>query len=149
VPELMEELEDSIRLQFPETELAITYQTPQRHDWSLLELESDAMLQPALLNLVQNGIKSNAHTNARHLNIEVGVDDGKLTLAIRDFGRGITEHQESLGLKLVASENGLGMAMLLSNTTFERLGGALKLLNHPQQGAVAHVVLPVQSAADH
>ena len=39
------------------------------------------------------------------------------------------------------SDHGMGLAVLLSNVTFERLNGSLTLYNHPQCGAIAKVKL--------
>jgi two-component system sensor histidine kinase RegB len=41
------------------------------------------------------------------------------------------------------SEQGMGLAVLLSNVTFERLNGSLTLFNHKEGGAVAKVKLAI------
>ena len=146
VDDLLGLIKDSVNLQFPEChfELILPNNTDNPDD-SLIagQLESDAMLLPALLNLIQNGIKSNQLNRTNKLTLSVFARDKILDLEIRDFGLGIKQHQDILGEKLVKSDSGLGMAILLSNSTFERLGGSLKLSNHPTQGAIAHVTLPL------
>jgi len=143
VVELLEDLQDTATLQFPQTQFNVEYSNQSQVDYHAAQINADAMLQPALLNLIQNGIKSNALTHSNVIAVVVNISNGMLKLAIRDFGIGIKPTQNYLGEKLIASESGLGMAMLLSNITFERLGGRMSLVNHPEQGAIAHVELPV------
>jgi two-component system sensor histidine kinase RegB len=114
----------------------------------LAEIESDPMLLPALLNLVQNGIRANTENQQNSLALTIYCQGNILHITLRDFGTGISSElnknlQHSLGEKLVKSESGFGMAVLLSNSTFSRLGGSLKLSNHPEKGCVAHVTLPL------
>ncbi len=142
VNELVDEITDAVALQFVQTKLEVNLKTSEQD--MQLELVSDAMLLPALLNLVQNGIKSNLKTGADKLTMLVKVENAKLFLEIRDFGSGLNPNSGRLGEQLVKSDSGLGMAMLLSNTTLERLGGDLRLVNHQEQGAIAHVSLPLK-----
>ena len=100
------------------------------------------MLLPALLNLVQNAVKANEDNNNQDIELNAYIDANELNIKLRDFGHGISTKQISLGQQLVKSETGLGMAVLLSNSSLERLGGSLKLYNHTKQGAIAHVSLP-------
>jgi len=141
--QLFEDLIDSVSLQYPQTQFTVRFSDDTNIDYRFIMIHSDAMLQPALLNLIQNGIHSNAIVGERAIAVEVVAKKSKLFINIRDFGAGLVVQSQPLGEQLVASENGLGMAMLLSNTTFERLNGSLTLIDHHQQGAVAQVVLPI------
>jgi len=143
VMSLINQIRESVTLQFPSVSIDFAYAKQLEPSLHAAQIESDAMLLPAILNLVQNGIKSNNKVGETQLIVGVGFKDKHLKLAIRDFGVGLHQHQELLGERLVKSDSGLGMAMLLSNSTFERLGGHLKLVNHEQQGAIAHVTLPI------
>jgi len=105
-------------------------------------IQGDAMLLPALLNLIQNSVKASEQGRAQQVILSATCQNNSLVLSLRDFGSGIKQ-PDSLGAKLVQSDTGLGMAVLLSNSTFERLGGSLTLSNHPQQGAIACVRLPI------
>ena len=49
----------------------------------------------------------------------------------------------ALGGQLMPSKSGMGMAVLLSNVTLERLDGSLTLCNHQQLGAIATVSLKI------
>ena len=109
---------------------------------------SDAMLLPALLNLVQNAIRANEENQQQRIILTVSRVNNTLSLQLRDFGSGIEANMNQaqravLGEKMVLSESGLGMAVFLSNSTFQRLGGKLKLINHSAQGCIAVVTLPL------
>jgi len=136
---------DTVQLHFPTHPIEVN-----KPETIIAEVDSDPMLLPALLNLVQNGIRANSENQQNKLVLEAYCQENILHIKLRDFGVGIYSGlnknlQNSLGEKLVKSESGLGMAVLLSNSTFSRLGGSLKLSNHPEQGSVAHVTLPLKN----
>jgi len=135
---------DLVQLNFPNQQIEIT-----KPSTIVAEIESDPMLLPALLNLVQNGIRANNENQQKKLTLALYCQDNNIHLNLRDFGVGIYSAmdkslQSSLGERLMKSESGLGMAVLLSNSTFSRLGGSLQLSNHPEQGTIAHVILPLK-----
>ena len=143
VGELLSQLNDSIHLNFPEQK--IEYIKKIEID---ARINSDAMLIPALLNLVQNAIRANKENKENKLTLTICRCKQYLHLILRDFGAGISanmskEQQQALGLNIIDSAQGLGVAILLSNTTFSRLQGSLKLLNHPEKGSIAHVKLGI------
>ena len=143
VVELLDELVDQMHFHFPEQTLSII-----QHEEVHAMIESDAMLLPALLNLIQNAIRANQENKEHEITLTVTQINQELSLQIRDFGLGIEANMNQaqravLGEKMVASESGLGMAVFLSNSTFHRLGGKLKLINHSEQGCIALVTLPL------
>ncbi|EAW28969.1 putative sensor histidine kinase [Alteromonadales bacterium TW-7] len=109
-------------------------------------LLSDAMLLPAILNLLQNAATANQKQGKTELELswELDQQDQCIDLLIRDFGDGFTPSQlAELGGQVMPSEQGMGLAVLLSNVTFERLNGSLTLFNHKEGGAVAKVQLAI------
>jgi len=138
IKELIDQLRDCVQLSFPNINLNIILDDVLKQ----YKIEADAMLLPALLNLVQNGVKANEENNNKDIELNAYMHANDLNITLRDFGNGISKKQISLGQQLVKSETGLGMAVLLSNSSLERLGGSLKLYNHAKQGAIAHVILP-------
>lgn len=142
--ELIEQLIDQMHFHFPEQQLTIKQAQEIRGT-----ITSDAMLLPALLNLIQNAIRANLENKESEIILTVSCANNNLVLEIRDFGLGIeasmTQTQRAvLGDKMVSSKSGLGMAVLLSNSTFHRLGGKLQLKNHQESGCIALVSLPIQ-----
>jgi two-component system sensor histidine kinase RegB len=143
VSDLLEQLVDQIHFHFPEQKLNIIQQKPV-----IAMVESDAMLLPALLNLVQNAIRANQDNKQSEIMLTVSCENNALILQFRDFGLGIEASMNKaqravLGEEMVPSKSGLGMAVFLSNSTFHRLGGKLQLMNHIEQGCIALVNLPL------
>ena len=136
---LLKDIKTACNLQYPELEL-VTHITDD--DFNAMLIQSDAMLLPAICNLLQNAVKSNQQSGVNQVELGLTATASHVTINIRDFGGGI-EASRSLGASLVESDKGLGMALMLSNSTFERLNGELVLSNHRELGAVASVKLPL------
>ncbi len=111
-------------------------------------LHSDAMLFPAILNLLQNAVLANQKHAQMQLELSWQQPGAQsIAFVFRDFGAGFSPSQlAELGGQLMPSEQGMGIAVMLSNATFERLNGSLTVYNHPEGGAVAKVTLPLLTA---
>ncbi|MBB1468200.1 sensor histidine kinase [Pseudoalteromonas sp. SG41-5] len=138
---LAQQISDTMLLQYPDQQLNWLNAAPAS------SVTNDAMLLPAILNLLQNAAFANqqAQQQTLELNWQQTLDNPKtVSLVIRDFGKGFSAAQlAELGGQLMPSETGMGLAVMLSNVTFERLQGSLTLFNHPQGGAVAKVQLTI------
>ena len=138
---LAQQISDTMLLQYPDQQLNWLHVAPAS------SVTNDAMLLPAILNLLQNAAFANqqAQQQTLELNWQQTPDNPKtVSLVIRDFGKGFSAAQlAELGGQLMPSETGMGLAVMLSNVTFERLQGSLTLFNHPQGGAVAKVQLTI------
>jgi len=115
IDELLEQLRDCVQLNFPNLNFIIKENFVL--DEGKVKIETDAMFLPALLNLVQNGVKANEENNNQQIDFLIYIHANYLNIELRDYGNGISAKQVSLGQKLVKSETGLGMAILLSNST--------------------------------
>ena len=139
LPELAQQITDTMLLQYPDQQLKWLNDTPN------YSIANDVMLLPAILNLLQNAAFANQQAQQQNLelNWQHSTESPKsVSLIIRDFGKGFSAAQlAELGGQLMPSETGMGLAVMLSNVTFERLQGSLTLFNHPQGGAVAKVQL--------
>ena len=141
VNQLQTQIIDTLLLQYPD----------QHINWLsepiAVTLKSDAMLLPAILNLLQNACIANQKNNQTQLELSWQQDNQhseSIYLLIRDFGSGFSQSQlAELGGQLMPSSQGMGLAVLLSNVTFERLNGSLTLYNHASGGAVAKVKLAI------
>jgi two-component system sensor histidine kinase RegB len=134
---LQKEIADAALLHHPEHTLEWLNEPPN------CTILSDAMLLPAILNLLQNAVLAN---NQQHSHIEARwqFNADSVSLSLRDFGQGLSEQQmAALGGQLMPSQHGMGMAVMLSNVTLERLEGSLTVSNHKEQGAVATITLKV------
>ena len=140
IAQLQTAINDTFVLQYPGQH--IKWSTPSINAILL----SDAMLLPAILNLLQNAAIANQKQGKTELELswELDQQDQCIDLLIRDFGDGFTPSQlAELGGQVMPSEQGMGLAVLLSNVTFERLNGSLTLFNHKEGGAVAKVKLAI------
>lgn len=141
--DLLHNLKIAVNLQHPNVQISIIYGVDtKKSQW----IKTDAMLIPALCHLVQNAVDANLETQSNNVELTLDTKGEFVTLSIRDFGQGIEHSQSNLGGELINSKDGLGMALMLSSSSIERLGGVLILRNHFQQGAIATVKLPLISS---
>ena len=112
----------------------------------------DTTLQQALINVLNNA----ADASAQGLECELAWDAEIWSLKIRDFGEGINpELEEQLGTRIISTKtNGLGVGLVLSQATVNRLGGKVSLYplvlterNNRVQGTLTEIVLPLDKAA--
>ena len=138
---LAQQITDSMLLQYPDQQLYWGNTAPD------CAVTNDAMLLPAILNLLQNAAFANQQAQQHSLELhwqQTNEDPTMISLIIRDFGKGFdTTQLAELGGQLMPSEAGMGLAVMLSNVTLERLQGSLTLFNHPQGGAIAKVQLTI------
>ncbi|WP_350999513.1 HAMP domain-containing sensor histidine kinase [Shewanella sp. TB7-MNA-CIBAN-0143] len=142
VDKLVAILTEQISLLMPEAQLNIAI-APQVESRIVM---TDMSLLPALMALIQNGIQaSEDNQHQTRVDINIGLSQpNQLTMTIRDYGVGIATHVlQTLGSNMVKSPKGMGIAVLLSHTSFERLGGKLYLKPHPECGTEAIVTLPL------
>ncbi|MCF6434279.1 sensor histidine kinase [Pseudoalteromonas sp. MMG022] len=138
IEDILQELNTLIVLQYPEQQLVINN---NHHDAVVL---FDPMLIPALLNIIANAARANDQAGDDKITIHSSVKSQKWYLNIIDNGAGIEPQQLlKLGHEMVQSDHGLGMALLLSNATLERLHGHMTIENNQHRGTTTRVVLPL------
>lgn len=107
-------------------------------------LASDATLEQALINLLNNA----ADASAEHVSITLNQSPYGVQIDIADRGIGLPPEmlnmlgQHSLSTK---GEQGLGIGLLLANATLSRLGGEISFISRDGGGVIARVLLPVYS----
>jgi two-component system sensor histidine kinase RegB len=140
---LFKQIEQHCLLNYPKLE--VDYQQIDELN-AQHQIMIDSSFIPAVLNVINNAVLASKKNNVDKINISHQCKDTQWCITIRDFGQGFSqEHLKLLGNVPLQSEQGLGMAMLLSNASFERLGGELQLSNHREGGAMVHISLPLQS----
>jgi two-component system sensor histidine kinase RegB len=138
---LLNQIKHNIEVNYPEVILDIS----SSHQQDVV-IMADAALMPAILNLINNAIRATKSNNSAALSISSELCDKNWQLIIRDYGKGFTLKKLSeLGVRPVASNQGLGMAVFLSHASLERLGGKLALTNHVDGGAMVTLSLPLHS----
>jgi two-component system, sensor histidine kinase RegB len=135
---------------------AITDQARALHPDASIGLQLDAATEPpwviaeetlrqAITNLIDNAVQASA------LDVEVRADwsTTELQVEVRDDGPGFSPQAlNQLGKQAgttKAHRGALGVGLLLSAATLERLGGRLEFTNEPAGGARARVRVPLSS----
>ncbi|ACA84885.1 sensor histidine kinase [Shewanella woodyi] len=141
--ELINQLEQQVTLLMPQVLLEL--ESDAQAD--VIQVQSDTSLLPAVLSLIENAARaSDEQTASQRVKITLDIDSEQacIILRVRDYGCGIPQGVISqLGHKFVESPTGMGVALMLSHASFERLGGRLILGAHLEGGAVAEVSLPI------
>jgi len=72
-------------------------------------------------------------------------NESSWTLAIRDYGEGVNEDiLSTLGSEIGSNkEQGMGVGMILTQATVNRLGGKVLIKPHPETGTVTSIILPM------
>jgi PAS domain S-box-containing protein len=148
----------SIQVNDAVREVAALLETEIRHAGAQVHLHLDSgmpaitgdfiQIQQVILNLMRNGLDAMSEAGLSAPELEVSsriTDDHRIEIAIRDFGRGIS--QENLGRLFepffTTKAEGLGMGLPISRTIIEAHGGRLWLTPNETTGMTARIVLPI------
>ncbi|CAM4199329.1 ATP-binding protein [Pseudoalteromonas flavipulchra] len=137
VEHLAEQLKELTNLQYPQ----------QHFRFDIINVQGalcdDPMLMPSILNLISNGVRANEQAKQTDIDVIFTSESTEHVITILDRGEGIAEERlAQLGHNVVNSELGLGMAVLLSHATIERLGGHLLIESDLTYGTKCTVKLP-------
>jgi two-component system sensor histidine kinase RegB len=105
-------------------------------------IQVDATLQQALVNMLNNA----ADSSPQGLELRVQWGDTHWTLLIRDFGAGINaELAAQLGTRFFSTKaDGMGVGLVLSQATINRLGGTVNLFPVAEGGTLTDITLPLR-----
>jgi len=146
IDKIIEQLQEYVQLNFPEIQLIVIQDNIDPISTQQKFIIADGALLPAIFNLIHNGIRASESNKSKQLELSFVVKDRHWQLNIRDFGLGFSAQKlTKLGVELIDSEQGLGMAVFLSHASLERLGGKLTLTNHTSGGALVSLRLPLAS----
>jgi two-component system sensor histidine kinase RegB len=138
---LLKQLMDAWQLARPEVaiELALDPAAAQLH------IQGNQALRHALLNFLNNA----ADASPQQVQLQAMQDQNQLLIAISDRGPGIPgDIAETLGKRYVTGrQDGLGLGVLLSSATIERLHGEVQLLERAGGGTRLEIRLPLAGPA--
>ncbi|WP_375087923.1 sensor histidine kinase [Shewanella youngdeokensis] len=144
--ELLNTLQQQVLLFMPQVKLELTLLEDDQYESS--SILTDASLLPAMMSLVENAASASLDNigDARvKVSVVIAAQSQRLCISVKDYGIGISkEMRAQVGHQLIESEQGMGMALLLSHASFERLGGQLLLGSVVNGGTVAEVSFPLQ-----
>lgn len=114
-----------------------------------LQIRYDQSLQHALINFLNNAADVSPDYVA--FRASTSADGGDVIFTIEDHGPGIPlEVVEHLGKSHITGKSGgLGLGVLLSQASIERLGGKVDMLAGPRGGTQLEVSIPVHGAVGH
>ena len=109
------------------------------------QIHVDSTLQQAIVNILNNA----ADASPEGIDLAVDWNTENWTLTIRDYGKGVDEEMMAyLGSEIVSNkEKGMGVGMILSQASIERMGGEVSISSHPEQGTLTQIRLPVLNAS--
>ncbi|MCI4428766.1 MAG: HAMP domain-containing histidine kinase [Burkholderiales bacterium] len=106
---------------------------------------AEETLRQAITNLIDNAIEASPH----QVQVRADWSGPELYVVVRDRGPGVSaELLQRLGREVATSKapkGGLGLGLLLSVVTLERLGGSIYLTNRLGGGARAELRLPLSA----
>jgi len=104
-------------------------------------------LEQVVINFITNAIKYAPGTN--QVNVTINIRDGKLYLAVKDFGIGISaEQQDKIFDKFYRVEenshrfNGLGIGLYICAEIIKRHGGTIGVNSVPDEGSEFYFIVP-------
>lgn len=109
-------------------------------------------LEQVLVNLLNNAVDAGAGAAEPFIEISWEIKQGFVFIQIRDFGVGLSETVRAQLFKpfftTKDTEQGLGLGLVISADILHEFGGRLTGANHPDQGAVFTVELPLAPPDD-
>lgn len=109
-------------------------------------------MQQVLLNLMVNAMDAmrDQPADRRQLQIRTSAADGRVRVALRDYGHGISENAMADIFRpfFTTKTHGLGMGLSISRSMVATHGGKLWAENAPDGGAVFWIDMPVASGGE-
>ncbi len=107
-------------------------------------------LAMALVNLLDNAADASLEGDRPEVAVTARYAASELRVAIDDHGRGLSPEQLQRAGRVAFSskEEGLGLGLVLSHATLERIGGSLTMMNREGGGTRAVVRVPVPEEND-
>ncbi|WP_443945297.1 sensor histidine kinase [Pedobacter sp. AW1-32] len=106
-------------------------------------------LEQVVVNFITNAIKYAPGTN--QVNVTINIKDGKLYLAVKDFGIGISKEQQNrIFEKFYRVEessnrfNGLGIGLYICSEIIKRHGGNVGVYSVPDEGSEFYFIIPIE-----
>lgn len=142
VGQLLDEVKRSCLLNYPEVNFLFNCDEHARQCVVLI----DSSFLPALINLIDNAVAANMRVGQENVDISLETYVDTLSISIKDYGGGFSEQMlDNMGQLISSPKNGLGVAMLLSNASVERIHGEIVMVNHQDKsgGAIVSIKLPL------
>jgi len=127
----------------PEIGLGVTFEAAKTE----IPIVVEATIEQAIRNVLDNAAHATLANGGRRIDVAIGMDGTRLTLAVTDQGAGLDPAvRDDIGLKVVSTkEHGLGRRLLVSRAALQLFGGRLDFKDRPAGGVEAHIELPLDA----
>ncbi|RTZ60343.1 MAG: hypothetical protein DSZ32_03830 [Gammaproteobacteria bacterium] len=104
----------------------------------------------AVINLLDNAADASLEQGHAQVEVRAHREADSLVIEIDDFGKGLSAEQlkKAGRTRFSSKDKGLGLGLVLSHATLERIGARLSLMNRAGGGLRTRIVLPLPDAAD-
>ncbi len=140
LPELSRSVVEKVKMEYPELECSVDFPDP----FPAVYADPDKVVQ-VLTNLVENACKYGSPVG---MTVEGSVDDGHISLAVRDQGEGFPEQDlakvfTKFFRRAETKPNGTGLGLWISRGLVEAHGGRLEASSNPGKGSTFRFTLPL------
>jgi two-component system sensor histidine kinase RegB len=117
-----------------------------RYEWDKIPNEQSPtvqyplVIQQAIINLLDNSMNASTSTSSASIELHLSWNEHKWQLYIQDFGKGVSDNFE-IPKEPISSQQGLGIGLMLSHSSIQRLGGHVDLTNN-EHGCLTTIELP-------
>jgi two-component system sensor histidine kinase RegB len=140
--EFIRSIVERARVRHPGAAVEVSLDSATAPPWIVAE----ETLRQAVTNLIDNAIQA----SPRHVEVHADWSGAELRVTVQDRGTGFDAEMLKRAGKYVgttkgAAGGGMGLGLLLSAATLERLGGSLELANQPNGGARCEICVPLRA----
>jgi len=141
ITDLMGQLVEQWQLLRPE--VALSFSIAESCVTEPPKIDIDTLTKQAIINILNNA----ADASPEHVEMTLSWTLENWVLLIRDFGPGVpVQVAEQIGRAFITTKSnalGLGIGLMLTHASIAKLGGTVKLYNHPESGACTELKLPL------
>ena len=114
----------------------------------IIEARSDmAVILPLTVEQAIINVLNNAADAGDTLNVRITWDTKTLVFEIEDNGPGISDQLLQQRNRVKASATGMGLGLMLSHASLERVGGQLTMRSAPAGGTVTRISIPLDAGS--
>ncbi|TPV60753.1 sensor histidine kinase [Aestuariibacter sp. GS-14] len=116
-------------------------------DQSLQVIAEAVPLEQVLVNILNNALQAQDDQPNPQIHVTVQENGPVLHLTVRDFGPGFNEEQLNRVFEpfFTTKGRGLGLGLTISQRIMASFDGDIQASNHPEQGAVFTLTLPINT----
>ncbi len=142
IDQVIKDAVEIVRPRLLETKTEIFINLPKRKLWANA---GQVRLQQVIVNLISNGIDSMENTSPSKVEITANQSNDIITIAVRDFGEGISKENKAKIFDPFFSTKGvgkgLGLGLSISYNIIKDFGGELSAQPHKSAGTIFTITL--------